>query len=865
MAAPVQNVFSEILEWSRDRPGWQRDALRRLFSAEEIAPKDIDDLVRICKAARGLADPTAPKPLAKEHVATKVAGADATFLISLIHHRGANALAAGQTITFGTNLTIIYGQNAAGKSGYARILKQACRSRFTEPILGNLLSGSAPAKAQATITFRQGAEGTSAEWNMDSLPSDALAAVSVFDSRSAPVYLRDKTDVAFRPFGLDVFDRLASLCSDVRNRLEGEKAKLGAAAHALPSVPEGTRVRSLLGHLSALTSAESVRALATLSPKEQARLDELRAHQRDLRAADPKQRARELTSKADRFDLLGRHVASLFATFGTAALEELQTAAHALRVARDSLELLRKTALTPDLLPRTGEEAWRRMWDATETFSAVAYPQSSFPVLENGARCPFCQQEIGTEAESRLRHFAEYVSSTAQVQVREAERRLSAALAKIKGAIILRPDVELAVNELHAENSPLAQEVQDFLRAAERIQKGIAEAEAQGIGLFADGLKKSSESGLQTAATALRERARQLLTEKPEMKPEAEAELKELEARVTLGEHLEVVLAEIERQKRLAAYDQCLTETVTQPITKKSTELTSRLVTDQLRDGFQEELQSLEFRHLAVEIKSAGGAKGALYHKLVFSNAPGVAVTHVLSEGESRTLSLASFLTELRTATSQSAIIFDDPVSSLDEGWRERIARRLVSEAGTRQVIVFTHDLLFLRFLLDEAKKQEIPCEHQYVRREHEVGICSPDLPWAAMSTGERIGILRRRWQSAEKLFRTARGSYEAEARDIFGQLREAWERATTEVLLNDVVERFRHSIETKKVRELHDITEEDYKVLEAGMAECSRWMRGYDRPAADGTPFPEPEALKERIEDLANWVKGIRDRRRKK
>lgn len=287
-------------------------------------------------------------------------------------------------------------------------------------------------------------------------------------------------------------------------------------------------------------------------------------------------------------------------------------------------------------------------------------------------------------------------------------------------------------------------------------------------------------------------------------------------------------------------------------------------MTDQLRAGFHEELERLEFKHLAVKIQAAGGTKGALFHKLVFTNAPGVAMIHVLSEGESRTLSLASFLTELGTAPSRSAIIFDDPVSSLDEAWRERIARRLVSEAGARQVIVFTHDLLFLRFLLDDAKRQEVPCAHQYVRRENEVGLCSADLPWIAMSTTDRIGRLRSRWQSAEKLFRTARGSYEPDARDIYGLLREAWERATTEVLLNDVVERYRHSIETQKVRYLHDITEDDYKTLEAGMAECSRWIRGHDRPSADGTPFPEPEALKNRIEDLATWVKNIRDRRRK-
>lgn len=337
---------TEILEWSQDRPDWQRDALRRLFSAGELTQKDLDELVQLCKAAKGLAESTSPKVLSREHLATKSAGADATSLVTLTHHRGANALAGEQTITFGTHLTVVYGQNAAGKSGYARILKQACRSRFREDILGNLLSGTAPVKLQATITFRQGALGQPAAWTVDSPASDALAAVSVFDAGCAPVYLRDKTDVAFRPFGLDIFDRLAALCGEVRNRLELEKARLGALTPILPAFAEGTTPRYLIDHLTPLTSLDDVRALATLSEKEGARLEELRAHQRDLLAADHKQRARELTLRAERVDLLSRHVSGLFAIFRGSALAELGTSAEALRVAQASLDLLRKAALT---------------------------------------------------------------------------------------------------------------------------------------------------------------------------------------------------------------------------------------------------------------------------------------------------------------------------------------------------------------------------------------------------------------------------------------------------------------------------------------------------------------------------------------
>jgi hypothetical protein len=471
---------------------------------------------------------------------------------------------------------------------------------------------------------------------------------------------------------------------------------------------------------------------------------------------------------------------------------------------------------------------------------------------------------IGPDAVARLKHFREYVSSTAQVEVRKAETTYAGALATVTQAVIDRDDVGLAVSELATDDPDLAQRVRSFLQDTARIQEGVKRAAAQGMQMPTHGLGPSPDADLRSVAKALRSCVGQLQVQSPALEPKVAAELKELESRVSLNEHRQAVEDEIERKKRLAAYKQCVDDTSTQPITRKSTELTKRLVTGQLRKAFQDELSKLEFKHLAVEIQPAGGAKGALYHRLVFTNAPGVAVTDVLSEGESRALSLAAFLTELSTAASSSAIIFDDPVSSLDHIWRERIARRLAGEATNRQVIVFTHDILFLRLLLDESNRQDVPCHHQYVRRDGQVGISSPDLPWIAMGVKDRIGTLRNRWQAAERLFRTADGeAYEREAREIYGLLREAGEQAVSEVLLNDVVERYRHSIETQKVRYLHDITEDDCRAVEEAMTACSRWMRGHDQPPTDGTPFPQPTNLLKCIQDLDDWVQRIRKRRK--
>jgi hypothetical protein len=863
----TDDILKDILVWSRGQPAWQRDALRRLFTTGTLAASDLDDLADLCKAAHGLSSPRISQPLGEDDLA--ISGglqAEPVSLVSITHHRGVNALADEQTLSFGPKLTIVFGENAAGKSGYTRILKRACRSRSAEKILGNVLSGDPPLKAQATILFREGNTETPLSWTSEIAPSGPLAAISVFDSHSAPVYLRDKTDVAFRPFGLDIFDKLSAACSELRQRLDKERTTLDAARIFFPQLPEGTRAKAILDNLTSLTKPETIQTLAILTQDEERRLKELQDRRRDFQATDPKRLAQELELKAQRIEVVINHIAPVSTTFGDIALESLKSASDSLRIARETLAILRKSVSTA-VLSGTGEEAWRGMWEAAAEFSEIAYPGSAFPVLTDHARCLLCQQEIGIEAAERFKHFHQYISSTAQADVRKAEETYRRKLNSVTQVTIARNDVNLALTEFETDDPNLVKKTREFLENTAEFQKQLQQAIEQQRDLPKLALADTFESDLRAAVKKLRDRASQLQVRTPTMDPKEMAELKELEARVILKDNLQAVLGEIERKSRLAAYVLCLEDVATQPITRKSTDHTRRLVTDHLREVFQEELKRLKFTDLAVEIQSAGGTRGVLFHHLVFTAVPGVPVIDVLSEGESRALSLAAFLTELSTSATQSGIIFDDPVSSFDHIWRGRIARRLVEEAKVRQVIVFTHDLLFLRFLMDEASRQAIDFQHQYIRRYgHEAGRCSADLPWIAMGVTKRIGVLRNRLQSAEKLLRDSGPDvYQQDASGIYGLLREAWEHAVSEVLLNDVVERYRHSIETKKAQVLHDITEDDCKAIDLGMSECSRWMSGHDQPPADGTPFPTPDELRAQITDLDNWVQTIRKRRQSK
>ena len=315
------NVLHELLAWSQDRPAWQREALRRLVLNGELADEDISALAEICKSSHGLAEQRDIMPLAKEHVPDQTTGAPVS-LVSIFHHRGVNALAENQTLKFGPGLTVVYGDNGAGKTGYIRILKSACRARGPEKILGNVVSGTTPLAPVVAIKYKVGAEPDPREWAGAS-EDEFVSRVSVFDTQCAAVYLTEKTDVAFRPFGLDLFDRLVKACKAVRAKLESEQRALGtnALAAVQTTIPEGTVVAKFLANVSSLTKPEAVQALAQLSPEEEARLALLEKSLLDLQANDPEKLIRQLTVPAGRVQALVRHLKEVEAALSDDALK----------------------------------------------------------------------------------------------------------------------------------------------------------------------------------------------------------------------------------------------------------------------------------------------------------------------------------------------------------------------------------------------------------------------------------------------------------------------------------------------------------------------------------------------------------------
>ena len=860
-------VLQTLLNWSRERPSWQRDALRRLVQHGDLSDADIRAATEICKHEHGLASEQAVTVLAQEHIPESGERSAPVCLVSIFHHRGVNALAEGQILKFVPNLTVVYGDNAAGKTGYIRILKSACRARGQEEILGNVVSGQTPLSPVVSIRYKVGTEPDK-EWSGDG-EDVFVSRVSVFDSQCASVYLTEKTDVAFRPFGLDLFDKLVKACRAVRTNLEAERRTLASSELAAVQevIPEGTAVASLLANISSLTSPDSVRTLASLTAEEESQLALLEKSLIDLHANDPANLISHLTLRAGRVKALSRHLAEIETVLSTDAVAAVLDARMEERRKHEEAKRLRTATFPDGILSGTGSEHWTTLWEAARRFSAEeAYPGRQFPVLGGDAQCVLCQQGLDQQARTRLEQFQAFVVSTTERELRETRQTLARLQLPFVNLTTTNDAIDQIIDDIGVEQEDLAAALRAALTQNESRRAAVAQALTQGTELPADcpGLVSATDdvnafgneidARVATLRSGSSDQQRERLT----------ADLRELRARKLLAQHTTAVIDEIERKKKLAAYELCINDTRTNAITQKNTAVTKTAVSQRLKESFSSELVRLNFHHIEVELREAGGADGVLYHKLVLTRAPGVNLPRVVSEGEQRCLSIAAFFAELSTADDPSGIVFDDPVSSLDYKWREGVARRLVEEAATRQVIVFTHDIVFLLLLKQFSREQEVDQLDQHVRQLSKgAGVCAEELPWVAMSVKKKIGFLKTQWQSADKLFRDGHQSaYEKEAEYLYGLLREAWERALEEVLLAGVVERFRPGVQTQQIESIADISPQDCRTIDAAMSKCSKWLPGHDQAPAARAPVPESSELKADIRELEAWVASIRQRR---
>ena len=212
-------AYEELLRFARDRFPWQQNALRRLALHGELTDDDLAALELQIERAAGFPADNAPDPVpvVEAHLSHTADNDPTTVLASLGPVRHVDRLSPDQPpLFFAVNgLSIVYGANASGKSGYCRIARHLCRSLTPVSLRGNVYDEDAPDLPEVAVAFRLGGDDQAKEervWFGNEEPPVDLARISVFDVVTARAYVDKQRRIEFMPYELDLLNKLGLAC-----------------------------------------------------------------------------------------------------------------------------------------------------------------------------------------------------------------------------------------------------------------------------------------------------------------------------------------------------------------------------------------------------------------------------------------------------------------------------------------------------------------------------------------------------------------------------------------------------------------------------------------------------------------------------
>jgi recombinational DNA repair ATPase RecF len=784
-----------IYEWSKTLPLWQRDLLRRLTAG----PLDDAGELEVLKILAKAADAPAPVALELKDLPADEDELGRVELRGVRDLRNVNCLAPGQTLSFKPGLNAVFGENGTGKSGYGRLVRRVTRSGGPEEILRDVFdpgSATGPQTAELDIAVDEVEQTIAVDLSSD--PDRVLSAVAAFDASRAQVFLAKPNVIEHVPRPL----RLLRLVSHAQDRLaENLRKRAEERSAALPTLPElgpDTAAGRSLAGINAESDAAALIAHATLTDAERAALDELEVSAAAIRADQGQQLEAAARVQAANVRSAARTLTEVDAQLPATLVVEVADLRRRLDDVNAGERALADSAFADQRFDATGQGPWREMWLAAERFAQAS--GTTFPDAGDGAACPLCQQDLDDAARQRMHSFKKFVGSTLRQEAVDLDDHIKAKFKEL-------PDLRNVRATVYAELRGTPDEVIAATDQALAILDGRAAAVHKAA---AGELADVNAHEMTVAALRVYSDAQETLAERharlrdEDRRRKIMMQLGELRARLTLTEAQDAVTNHIKGLKTIARIDAAINQLNTQKVSIKLRELQEVAITERLRKAVEHELRELD--PVAGVIQVTGQAsKGDTVIHLKLKEPCRAKLGTVLSDGEQRALSLAFFLAEIAVSDGRSAIMLDDPVSSLDHHRRAYLAERLVEESMRRQVIVFTHDMAFVHLLQQAAEDAGVDLHGQTLQRAfHRVGMVANELPSKMLGTAKQLRTLLHRLRfELTPLHQSQDPAFEQEADRWVADLRKAYEQVIVDTMLNGSVRRFNPHV---RVRQLHGI-----------------------------------------------------------
>lgn len=804
--------------WANSSDEWVRFIVRVVLTgAGPLAADEEDHAYTLFRQEKALD----ARELPTEDPLAMIEGEDEALepltVTSLSDVVGVNALISGGLIEPHEGLTILFGENGTGKTGYSRIFKALAASRTADVILGDI-EATAPQSPSATIGYMLGTEAKTYAWTGQQGVAP-FTRISIFDSPSVSFHVDDDLEYVYVPAALALFNHVIAGIKAVQARIDAAISELRSGSTGLLGrFPRAASVYPLIETLGAATDLDQLREIADHDPDVDTRIATLRRTVAALEA-DTISAEIALQQRAERILAEATTAAQTIARFDPDIYSsELTT----LATLQDDYRTFRTALFEAADLPAAPDDTWTRFIQAGDEYEAHLSAHNA----HDADRCLYCRQPLGDAARALIGKYSEFLEDKIAGDIDAAKGRLSALTSPVLG--IRTGDVDAYARD-HAASNPqpgffplLERTLGTVTTLMEHLRDGTPVATEVLTYALADAAGLDQALGAtRTALVDLRAQA----ARRAETLGEKKKELVDLEAAAELARSWAIIEQQVRDAKqadRLALLAKPMPGLL-RAVTGLAKTASDQMINESFDALFAEERAALRAPELRVEFV---GRQGRAHRRKVLTGKH--KPSKVLSEGEQKVLAMADFLAEARLAGITAPVIFDDPVSSLDHRRINEVAQRVAALADTTQVIVFTHDIFFATTLLNlmAASKR---CSYFHITDEDGKG-------QVTRATGPRWDNISNLRKNINETIQAAK-SQQGDARAALVRTGYDWIRSWCEVfteteLLQGVTQRYQPNVRMTalpniKVAALPAAIETVNRVFE----EACRYIDGHSQP----------------------------------
>ncbi|MGM0580712.1 MAG: AAA family ATPase [Bacteroidota bacterium] len=641
---------------------------------------------------------------------------------SLSDVTGVNKLAKNQTIDFSSNITVIYGENGTGKTGYGRILKALGFSYDqNNTIYANVFAQSQQPKS-ATINYKVNGNTDTFTWDGTNKDED-LKNISVFNNDCVQISLDGSRQLIVSPIGFHLFNLVSAELGELDSLLHAKKSEHPTQLSWIENLHENTPQYQFINGLSKGSTEKHLNEVSNFTQEHEKDLKKKETELTKLNKSLLQNEIRSLRSQSDELSTLVNKIKSAKNILNEERWKKLIELNKRIAELEKSSQKGIKEIAEDKGIEYFETEEFKNFLSSAEAYIKIL-DKPEFP--EDSDVCVYCRQPLEQSAKELLASYRTLLNDKTEENIAKAKKEKQELISKVKNEVETRLQLNHESFGLDDQDKPVQpQKLQDYNQQLADLKKYFVDDKVSEDLVFqfkyADYIQFFTEIKLEIDKI-LKEKS-ELLGNLDKKEKELKDKIVELKDRRLLSNKKEEVKKAISNHKVLSVLNSHSNAFNTGSISRKTSQAREELVSQNFNQIFKDELKSLRKSNLPIEL-SFGTDRGRskLSHRIGNKQ-----LLEILSEGEQKAIALSEFLTELQLDNVKAPVIFDDPVNSLDHKIIDAVARRLMRLSNERQVVIFTHSVLLfnnLLYLSGQPNFKSLACKLYNVKNEYgEVGV----------------------------------------------------------------------------------------------------------------------------------------------